>query len=68
MKDEMDATIAQIREVRHRISESLNHDPYQVVMYYMELQRQYAERMLVTEMESLPEEAFSQMINQPVLV
>jgi hypothetical protein len=56
MSDENDVTIAEIRQVRHGISERLGHDPQQVIAYYIELQQQYAERCLPTEDEELPEE------------
>ena len=29
-----DPVIAAVREVRHRISESVDHDPYRLVAYY----------------------------------
>jgi|GEM_PF-1926889 len=54
MSDESDVTIAEIRQVRHDISERLGHDPQQVIAYYIELQRQYAGRGLLTEGEELP--------------
>lgn len=68
MKDKPDAAIAQIRQVRHRISEQLSHDPRQIIAYYMELQQQYAERLLFTEAEVLLDKsvAVSQLVNQPV--
>jgi hypothetical protein len=56
MNDESDVTIAEIRQVRHGISERLGHDPQQVIAYYIELQRQYAGRCLPAEDEELPEE------------
>jgi hypothetical protein len=56
MSDESDVAIAEIRQVRHAISERLGHDPQQVIAYYIELQRQYAGRCLPTEGEEFPEE------------
>ncbi len=43
-----DPVIAEIREVRHRISARFDHDPAQLVGYYMELQMQYQDRMIGT--------------------
>jgi hypothetical protein len=37
--DPDDEDIARVREVRHRISERFGHDPYRLVAYYMERQR-----------------------------
>jgi hypothetical protein len=44
--DEGDEEIAQIREVRHRISEQFGHDPYRLVAYYMELQKEHPEKLI----------------------
>jgi hypothetical protein len=41
-----DAVISSIRKVRHQISEEQAHDPQRVVAYYLELQKQYRERLL----------------------
>jgi hypothetical protein len=41
--DEGDEEIARIREVRHQISEQFGHDPYRLVAYYMELEKQHPE-------------------------
>lgn len=38
--DEGEEEIARIREVRHQISKEFGHDPYRLVAYYMELQKQ----------------------------
>ena len=35
-----DEEITRIREVRHRISERFGHDPYRLVSYYIEKQRE----------------------------
>jgi hypothetical protein len=40
--------IDEIREVRHRISERVGHDPAQLVAYYLELQEQYRDRLIYT--------------------
>ena len=44
-----DPVIDEIREVRHRISARFAHDPAQLVAYYMELQKQYQDRLIETE-------------------
>ncbi len=44
-----DPIIDEIREVRHRISARLDHDPARLVAYYMELQKQYKDRLITTE-------------------
>lgn len=41
-----DAVISGIRKVRHQTSEEQAHDPQRVVAYYLELQKQYRERLL----------------------
>jgi len=41
-----DAVISSIRKARHQISEEQAHDPQKVVAYYLELQKQYSERLL----------------------
>ncbi len=43
-----DPVIEEIRDVRHRISARVDHDPARLVAYYMELQKQYRERLLDT--------------------
>jgi hypothetical protein len=46
LMDEGDEEIARIREVRHRISEQFGHDPYRLVAYYMELQKEHPEKLV----------------------
>ena len=46
MADEDDEEIDRIREVRHRISEQFGHDPYRLVAYYMELQKEHPEKLV----------------------
>ncbi|MFL6201990.1 MAG: hypothetical protein ACJ76J_22680 [Thermoanaerobaculia bacterium] len=41
-----DPVIDEIREVRHRISARFDHDPAKLVAYYMELQKQYQDRLI----------------------
>jgi len=44
MKD--DPTIARIRMARHKISATHQHDPAQLIRYYMQLQKQYEDRLI----------------------
>jgi len=41
-----DPVIDEIRAVRHQISEHCNHNPAQLVAYYMKLQEQHRDRMI----------------------
>ena len=43
-----DPVIDEIREVRHRISARFSHDPTQLVAFYMEMQKQYQDRLVET--------------------
>ncbi len=43
-----DPVIDEIREVRHRISARFEHDPTQLVAFYMEMQKQYQDRLIET--------------------
>ncbi|HEX3553241.1 MAG TPA: hypothetical protein VIA62_08430 [Thermoanaerobaculia bacterium] len=45
--DEGEEEIAAIREVRHRISERFGHDPYRLVAYLMELQKEHPEKLIL---------------------
>jgi hypothetical protein len=36
-----DSTIEEIREIRHQISQKNDHDPYKLINYYLELQKEY---------------------------
>lgn len=45
--DEGEEEIARIREVRHRISEEFGHDPYRLVAYYMEMQKEHPEKLVL---------------------
>jgi len=38
--------LEEIRETRHQISARFDHDPAKLVAYYMELQKQYADRLI----------------------
>jgi hypothetical protein len=53
---ETDPVIDEVREIRHRISARFDHDPAKLVAYYMELQKQYQQRLISTE-EDLGEAA-----------
>jgi len=44
-----DQAIAEIREVRRRISEECDHDPRKLIGYYKELQLRHKERLLRPE-------------------
>jgi hypothetical protein len=46
LEDEDDEEIARIREVRHQISEQFGHDPYRLVAYLMELQKEHPEKLV----------------------
>jgi hypothetical protein len=41
-----DPVIDEIREVRHRISASFDHDPAKLVAYLMQYQKQFHDRLL----------------------
>ena len=41
-----DPGIIAVREARHRISESVNHDPRKLVEYYQQLQERLRERLV----------------------
>ncbi|HBL28325.1 MAG TPA: hypothetical protein DD490_15940 [Acidobacteria bacterium] len=43
---ESDPVIDEVREVRHRISARFDHDPHRLVAYYMELQKQFGDRLI----------------------
>jgi hypothetical protein len=41
-----DPVIDEIREIRHSISERFDHDPEQLVAYYMEMQGRYRNQLV----------------------
>ena len=43
-----DPVITEVREVRHRISARLDHDPTRLVAFYMEMQKEYQDRLSET--------------------
>ena len=45
-----DPVIDEIRERRHRISARFDHDPAQLVSFYLEMQKQYQDRLIETAM------------------
>lgn len=44
--DEGDEVVAEVRAIRHRISERFGHDPYQLVAHYIERQEAHADRLI----------------------
>jgi hypothetical protein len=52
-----DPTIERVREVRHQISQRCEHNPKQLVEYYMRLQEQHKERLLKVVKDEKQEEA-----------
>jgi hypothetical protein len=47
MKD--DPAIQAVRDARHRISESVQHDPRKLVEYYRERQKRHRDRLILQE-------------------
>jgi hypothetical protein len=47
-QSQSDPIIDEIRDVRHRISARFAHDPARLVAYYVELQKQYQDRLTET--------------------
>ncbi len=43
---EVEEVIAEVRAVRHEISARFDHDPYRLVAYYMEQQKEHPERLV----------------------
>ena len=50
-----DPTLDHVREVRHRISQRCAHDPKKLVEYYIQLQAQYADRLLEQGKDKQPQ-------------
>lgn len=46
MSQRKDETIAEVRAARQKISEKFGHDPQLLIEHYMELQKQYQDRLL----------------------
>lgn len=55
-----DPVIDEIREVRHRISASCDHDPAKLVAYLMQFQEQFRDRLTY-----IPEQSAAQQTVQP---
>ena len=53
-QSQADPVIDEIREVRHRISARVHHDPARLVAYYMELQKRYKDRLVAAERAAEP--------------
>lgn len=47
-QQQSDPVIDEVRDVRHRISARVNHDPAKLVEYYMQFQEQYRDRLIDT--------------------
>ena len=54
-----DPVIDEIREVRHRISARFGHDPAQLVSFYLEMQKQYQDRLIETAQNTKPRDRSS---------
>ena len=50
-----DLAIDAIREVRHQISESVNHDVRKLVEHYRKLQERHPDRILSRNLEKQPD-------------
>ena len=55
-KEWIDPAIEEIRAVRRRISAQFDHDPDKLVAHYMELQKQYADRLIGGVKDSAPKD------------
>lgn len=49
-----DSTIEQIREIRHQISLKNDHDPYKLINYYLELQKEYQKQQKHFQLQESP--------------
>ncbi len=58
-----DPVIDEIRAVRHDISERFDHDPTQLVAFYMEMQKQYQDRLIETAKSSEDRDQAARMSN-----
>jgi len=47
-QQQIDPVIDEVREIRHRISARLDHDPTKLVEYYIKFQEQYSDRLIDT--------------------
>ena len=53
-QSQADPVIDEVREVRHRISARVDHDPARLVAYYIELQKRYRDRLIAVESAAEP--------------
>jgi hypothetical protein len=44
--DAAEEEVARVRAARHQISERFGHDPYRLVAFYMECQKEHPERLV----------------------
>ena len=51
MKD--DPVIQAVRDARHQISESIDHDPQKLVEYYRQRQAKYSGRLVIRQSRAL---------------
>lgn len=54
MKPMPDPVIDEIREIRHQISASFDHDPAKLVAYLMKFQEQFKDRLLYIPDDPIP--------------
>jgi hypothetical protein len=47
-QQQIDPVIDEVREIRHRISAQVEHDPAKLVEHYMKFQEQYRDRLVDT--------------------
>lgn len=52
MSMKSDPVIDGVREVRHRISSKFDHDPYRIVEYYAELEKELTKESATRESKS----------------
>jgi hypothetical protein len=55
-KELSDPVIDEIRAVRSRISARFDHDPEQLIQYYIELQKRHADRLIGGTKDSAPKD------------
>jgi hypothetical protein len=57
-QQQIDPVIHEVREVRHRISARVDHDPAKLVEYYMKFQEQYKDRLIdISQPPERPEQS-----------
>jgi hypothetical protein len=55
-KEFSDPVIDEIRAVRSRISARFDHDPEQLIRYYIELQKRHADRLIGGSQDASPKD------------